>query len=132
MDDCVWRGVCRGRCRVPSCLAGLDVPGCAVGDAGVQLMRKLGRRRGMSMELLSTRPVTGRSPQTVRLGPARGYLFDTIGQINEEASEVEVGTSGYALGRSSRSILVFTIRRDPIRRDPIRRRKLCLDESISK
>lgn len=109
MDDCVWRGVCRGG---------------AVGDAGVQLMRKLGR---MSMELLSTRPVTGRSPQTVRLGPARGCLFDTIGQINEEASEVEVGTSGYALGRSSRSILVFTIRRDPIRR-----RKLCLDESISK
>lgn len=59
------------------------------------------------MELLSTKPVTARSPQTVRQGPARGCLFDTIGQTDEEASEVEVETGGYVLGRSPPSILVF-------------------------
>lgn len=53
------------------------------------------------MELLSTKPVTARSPRTVRQGPAIGCLLDTIGQIGEEASsEVEVEPSGYVLGRS--------------------------------
>ena len=47
----------------------------------------------MSMELLSTKPVTARSPQTVRQGPARACPFHTIGQIDDEASsEVKVET----------------------------------------
>lgn len=46
------------------------------------------------MELLSTKPVTGLSPPTVRQGPARGCLSDTIGRIDDEASEVDVETSG--------------------------------------